>query len=150
MKAVVRVAMLVTFVVFAPAVFAQAPAGAGTKDAPQAALVPVVAPVGDHSKPPRVYLDSVSKGSNRNSDRDQSMEMSKDILKSCPDLVITINQQAADYTIRLNHIEHGLIVRDNQIQVFNKDGDLMKNKEGGSIKGNIKQICELIHQDWAR
>ena len=62
MKAVVRIAMLVTFVVFAPAVFAQAPAGAGTKDAPQAALVPVVAPVGDHSKPPRVYLDSVQQG----------------------------------------------------------------------------------------
>lgn len=150
MKSVVRIAMLVAFVVSAPTAFAQAPAGAGTKDAVQPTVVPVAAPVGDHSKPPRVYLDSVSKGSNRNSDRDQSMEMSKDILKSCPDLVITINQQAADYTIRLNHIEHGLIVRDNQIQVFNKDGDLMKNKEGGSIKGNIKQVCEVIHQDWAR
>ncbi|MGB6832293.1 MAG: hypothetical protein WCA94_02615 [Candidatus Acidiferrum sp.] len=150
MKSVVRAAMLVAFGVFAPVAFAQAPAGAGTKDAGQPAVVPVAAPVGDHSKPPRVYLDSVSKGSNRNSDRDQSMEMSKDILKTCPDLVITINQQAADYTIRLNHIEHGLIVRDNQIQVFNKDGDLMQNKEGGSIKGNVKQVCQLIHQDWAR
>jgi hypothetical protein len=142
--------MLAAVVTFAPLAFAQNPAGAGTKDAGQPAVVPAVAAVGDHSKPPRVFLDSASKGSNRNSDRDQSMEMSKDILKSCPDVVITINQQTADYTIRLNHIEHGLIVRDNQIQVFNKDGDLMKNKEGGSIKGNIKQVCELIHQDWAR
>jgi hypothetical protein len=150
MKSVLKGLMFAAIFLVGPVAFAQAPAGAGTKDAPQASLVPVVAPVGDRSKPPRVYLDSVSKGSNRNSDRDQSMEMSKDILKSCPDLRITINQQTADYTIRLNHIEHGLIVRDNQIQVFNKDGDLMKNKEGGSIKGNIKQVCELIHQDWGR
>jgi len=150
MKSVLKGVVLAGVFLVGPAAFAQSPTGAGTKDAGQPAVLPVAAPIGDHSKPPRVYLDSVSKGSNRNSDRDQSMEMSKDILKSCPDLVITINQQAADYTIRLNHIEHGLIVRDNQIQVFNKDGDLMKNKEGGSIKGNIKQICEVIHQDWAR
>jgi hypothetical protein len=150
MKSVIKGLVLTAVFLIGPAAFAQGPVGAGTKEAAQPAVVPVVAPVGDRSQPPRVYLDSVSKGSNRNSDRDQSMEMSKDILKSCPDLRITINQQAADYTIRLNHIEHGLIVRDNQIQVFNKDGDLMKNKEGGSIKGNIKQVCELIHQDWTR
>ena len=34
------------------------------------------------------------------------MEMSKDFLKVRPNVKITINQQAADYTIRLNHIEH--------------------------------------------
>ena len=98
---------------------------------------------------PRVYLESASKGSNRNSDRDQSMEMSKDFLKDCPDVKITILQEKADYTVRLNHIEHGLLIRDNQIQVFNKDGDLVKNKEGGSIRKNVKQICQLIHSDWA-
>lgn len=98
---------------------------------------------------PRVYLESASKGSNRNSDRDQSMEMSKDFLKDCPDVKITILQEKADYTVRLNHIEHGLLIRDNQIQVFNKDGDLVKNKEGGSIRKNIKQVCQLIHSDWA-
>jgi hypothetical protein len=150
MKSVPKGMMVVAIFLAAPLAFAQGPAGVGTKDTAQSTIVPVVAPVGDHSKPPRVYLDSVSKGSNRNSERDQSMEMSKDILKTCPDLRITINQQAADYTIRLNHVEHGLLIRDNQIQVFNKDGDLMKNKEGGSIKGNVKQACELIHQDWAR
>jgi hypothetical protein len=97
---------------------------------------------------PRVYLESASKGSNRNSDRDQSMEMSKDFLKDCPDVKITILQEKADYTIRLNHIEHGLLIRDNQIQVFNKDGDLVKNKEGGSIRKNVKQVCQLIRSDW--
>jgi hypothetical protein len=96
---------------------------------------------------PRVYLESVSAGSNRNAARDQSMEMAKDFLKVCPNVKITINQSAADYTIRLNHIEHGLLYRDNQVEVFDKNGDLMRNKEGGSIKKNVQQACNLIQAD---
>ena len=100
---------------------------------------------------PRVFLEASSKGTNRNSERDQSMEMSKDLEKDCPGVRVTINQQMADYTIGLNHIEVGLLVRDNQIQVANKDGDLIsKTKEGGSIAGGMKKACELILSDWAK
>jgi hypothetical protein len=99
---------------------------------------------------PRVYLESVSSGSNKNAARDQSMEMAKDFLKVCSDVKITINQSAANYTIRLNHIEHGLLYRDNQIEVFDSNGDLMRNKEGGSIKKNVQQVCDLIYADWTQ
>jgi hypothetical protein len=99
---------------------------------------------------PRVYLESVSRGSNRNASRDQSMEMAKDFLKVCSEVKITINQNTADYTIRLNHIEHGLLYRDNQIEVFDRNGDLMRNREGGSIKRNVQQACDLIHGDYAQ
>jgi hypothetical protein len=99
---------------------------------------------------PRVYLESASKGTNRNAARDQSMEMSKDFEKNCPSVRVTINQQLADYTVLLNHIEVGF-VRDNQIQVANKDGDLIsKTKEGGSINGGIKKACALILADWEK
>jgi hypothetical protein len=99
---------------------------------------------------PRVFLQSASKGTNRNANRDQSMEMSKDIERDCPDVRVTVNQQAADYTILLNHIEVGF-VRDNQIQIANKDGDLLsKTKEGGSIAGGMKKACALIAADWAK
>ena len=99
---------------------------------------------------PRVFLQSASKGTNRNANRDQSMEMSKDMERDCPDVRVTVNQQAADYTILLNHIEVGF-ARDNQIQVANKDGDLLtKTKEGGSIAGGMKKACALIVADWAR
>jgi hypothetical protein len=102
------------------------------------------------SSKPRVFLQSASKGTNRNAARDQSMEMSKDLERDCPDLAVTINQQAADYTVVLNHIEVGF-VRDNQIQVANKDGDLLtKTKEGGSIAGGMKKACALILEDWAK
>jgi hypothetical protein len=98
----------------------------------------------------RVYLESVSSGTNRNAARDQSMEMAKDFLKVCPNVKITLYQSAADYTIRLNHIEHGWLYRDNQIEVFDRNGDLMHNKEGGSIKRNVHQACDLIYSDWSR
>jgi hypothetical protein len=99
---------------------------------------------------PRVFLQSASKGRNRNAARDQSMEMSKDLEKDCPAVRVTINQPAADYTVLLNHIESGF-VRDNQIQVANKDGDLLsRTKEGGSIAGGMKKACALILEDWAK
>lgn len=100
---------------------------------------------------PRVFLQSQSKGGNRNSLRDQSMEMSKDFEKDCPDVKITISAQSADYTVLLNHIEYGLLVRDNQFQVANRDGDLIsRTKEGGSIEGGIKKACKVIMDDWAK
>jgi len=60
---------------------------------------------------------------------------------------LTINQQNADYTVLLNHIEAGFS-RDNQIQVADKNGDILKTKEGGSIKGGVKNACNLILADW--
>jgi hypothetical protein len=107
------------------------------------------APVGNRQAP-RVFLQSASNGNTWNSRRDQSMEMSKDFQKTCPGVIVTINQQMADYTLILSHIELGAWARDNQLQVADKTGDLLKTKEGGSIKGNVKTMCGLILSDWAR
>jgi hypothetical protein len=99
---------------------------------------------------PRVFLQSQSHGSVWNAKRDQSMEMSKDFERDCPDVRISLNQSIADYTVSLNHIEQGFS-RDNQIQIANRDGDLIsKTKEGGSIRGDIKKACQLILTDWAK
>jgi hypothetical protein len=99
---------------------------------------------------PRVYLQSESKGTNRNSGRDQSMEMSKDFEQDCPGVRVTINQQLADYTVMLNHIEMGF-VRDNQFQIADKNGDLLsRTKEGGSIRGGVKKACQIILSDWGK
>jgi hypothetical protein len=78
------------------------------------------------------------------------MEMSKDFERACPEVRITLNQSAADYTVALNHIEVGLFVRDNQFQIADKNGDLLaKTKEGGSINGGVKKVCAQILEDWA-
>ncbi len=78
------------------------------------------------------------------------MEMGKDFEKVCAGVRVTINQQAADYTVILNHIEVGLFARDNQMQVADKNGDLLETKEGGGIKGGVKNVCNLILADWAK
>jgi hypothetical protein len=110
----------------------------------------VAAPKPPSGSIPRVFLQSSSKGNQWAAARDQSMEMSKDIEKSCPGLKITLNQNMADYTIALNHIEVGFS-RDNQIQVANHDGDLIsKTKEGGSFANGIKKACGIILDDWAK
>jgi hypothetical protein len=72
------------------------------------------------------------------------MEMSKDFERNCPDVRVTLNQQMADYTVLLNHIELGLLNRDNQFQIADKNGDLISHtKEGGSINGGVKKACQI-------
>jgi hypothetical protein len=115
----------------------------------QTPATPTTLPPNSVAPQPRVYLESASKGPNRNAARDQSMEMSKDFESDCPGVKITINQQMADYTVLLNHIEAGLLVRDNQIQIADRDGDLIsRTKEGGSIRGDVKKACAIILGDW--
>jgi hypothetical protein len=97
---------------------------------------------------PRVFLGSDSFGNQWNAVRNQSMEMANDFGLVCPIVQVTINQQKADFTMKLNHIERGLLIRDNQIEVYNKDGDLITGKEGGSISGGVKGACALIATLW--
>jgi hypothetical protein len=124
------------------------PASSDQPSAPNAAPIVVRAPDGPANKP-RVFLTSASHGNTTNAARDQSMEMSKDFERECPSVRISINQQVADYTVLLNHIEVGLFIRDNQIQIADKNGDLIsRTKEGGSIAGGIKKACDLILSDW--
>jgi hypothetical protein len=119
----------------------------GPHKQPGSAQGTTVAPA---TQKPRVYLQSESKGVGHGSLRDQSMEMAKDFEKNCPDVRVTVKEDAADYVVHLSHIEHGF-VRDNQFQVANKDGDLIsQTKEGGSISGGVKKACALILADWQR
>jgi hypothetical protein len=99
---------------------------------------------------PRVFLQSQSKGNTWNSQRDQSIEMAKDFTKNCPDVRISVVQSAADYTVILNHIEVGPFGRDNQMEVANKNGDLLATREKGGIKGGVKAVCQMILADWQK
>jgi len=115
-----------------------------------AASLPATEQARDAFNGPRVFLQSASHGNNWNARRDQSMEMSKDFERECSDVRVTLNQQIADYTLVLNHIEVGWFGRDNQFQIADKNGDLLsKTKEGGSINGGVKVACDTILADWA-
>jgi hypothetical protein len=78
------------------------------------------------------------------------MEMGKDFEIDCPSIRVSINQQMADYTVILNHIEQGF-VRDTQLQIADRSGDLIaKTKEGGCIDGGVKKACALILADCSK
>jgi hypothetical protein len=99
---------------------------------------------------PRVFLQAVSQGNTWSARRDQSIEMAKDFEKHCPDAGLTIAQEKADYTVILSHIEVGWFARDNQIEVANKDGDVLSASDKSAIKGGVKDVCQLILADWRR
>ena len=123
--------------------------GAPTTRAAPTARTALAVPAQSANKP-RVFLRAQSHSSGWNESRDQSMEMSKDFQEVCPGVQISLNQHLVDYTVELNHIEHDFL-RDNQMQVANKDGDLVsRTKGGGSIKGGVKKACEVILADWAK
>jgi hypothetical protein len=93
----------------------------------------------------RVFLGARSAGNAQvGTLRDQSMEMASDFAMACPAVQVTINETAADFTIQLNHIEAGMLVRDNQIAVYDKTGDLIGQREGSSIKKAVEAVCAMI------
>jgi len=99
---------------------------------------------------PRVLLRAQSHGEGWGFSRNQAMVMSQEFQDLCPDVRVSTNVYEADYTVELNHIEHGL-VPENQMQVANKDGDLIsKVSQWGTIKGGVKKACAAILADWAR
>ena len=110
---------------------------------------------GQSAKKPRVFLRAQNHSSGWHESRDQAMEMSKDFQEVCPEVQISINQNLVDYTVELNHSEYSF-VRQNQIRVANKDGDLVSGTseagsiKGGSIKGDVKKACEAIVADWGK
>jgi hypothetical protein len=122
-----------------------------------AALVPVAeaTPTVRIANKPRVFLRAQNHSSGFHESRDQSMEMSKDFQEECPGVQISVNPHLLDYTVDLNHTESDF-VRQNQLQVANKDGDLVSGPSGGgsikgpSIRGGVKKACDVILADWAK
>jgi hypothetical protein len=98
---------------------------------------------------PKLYLEAKSVGSNWNAFRDQSQEMAKDFAKNCPDVQVTTSKASADYEIVLNHIEAGLLFRDNQLAITDMFGNLLSTKEGGSIAKGVRGACALILSNWS-
>ena len=104
---------------------------------------------------PRVFVRAQSHSSGWHESRDQAMEVSKDFQEVCPEVQMSVNPNLLDYTVELNHTEYSF-VRQNQIRVANKDGDLVSGTNGegsikaGSIKGDVKKACDAIVADWAR
>lgn len=82
---------------------------------------------------------------------DESMEVTKDLQKNCSGVIITINQQAADYTIMMDRESkqnRGLLRSNSQVQVANRMGDVLGSNATHTVSNAAKDACELILADW--
>ncbi len=84
---------------------------------------------------------------------DESMEITKDLQQSCPGVIVTLNQAAADYTVQLDRESkqnRGLLRTNSQLQVSNRIGDVLGSKATRTVNNASKDACSLILADWAQ
>jgi hypothetical protein len=84
---------------------------------------------------------------------DESMEVTKDLQKNCSGVLVTLNQNNADYTVMLNRESkhnRGLLRSNSQIQVANRLGDVLGTSATRTVGNAAKDACELIVSDSAR
>src|ERR1700730_15392669 len=82
---------------------------------------------------------------------DESMEVTKDLQKNCSGAIVTLNQSNADYTVILNRESkqnRGLLRSNSQIQVANREGDILGTSATHTVGNAAKDACELIMSDW--
>ncbi len=83
---------------------------------------------------------------------DESMEVTKDLQKSCSGVIVTLNQSNADYTVLLNRESkknRGLLRSNSQVEIANKAGDILGTSATHTVGNAAKDACELIIADWA-
>lgn len=90
-------------------------------------------------------------GSIRGGARPQTAEIIKTVGERCPEVIVTMKQEKADYVLLLEH-EGGkpLLLRDNKFALFDKDGDSLKSGSARSLGNAVKDSCDALIKDWQK
>ncbi len=84
-------------------------------------------------------------GSVKGGARPQTVEIMKTFRERCPEFIVTINQDKADYIIFLEHEGgKGLARKDNKVAVFEKEGDMIYANSTRSLGNAVKDACKVI------
>jgi hypothetical protein len=96
-------------------------------------------------------VDGSGGGTAKGGARPQRAEIIKTFGERCPQVIVTIKQEKADFVVLLDH-EGGkdLYRRDNKIAVFDKDGDAIYSGSTRSLGNAVKDGCHAIVQREAR
>ncbi|HEY4052582.1 MAG TPA: hypothetical protein VGL74_02500 [Terriglobales bacterium] len=84
---------------------------------------------------------------------DEGMEVTKDLEKNCAGVTVTLNQSNADYTVMLNRESkknRGLLRSNSQLEVANRDGDVLGTNATHTVGNAAKDACQLIVADWSQ
>ncbi len=77
--------------------------------------------------------------------RPQRVEIMKTFSKQCPQIIITIREEKADFLVLLEHEGgKGAIRKDNKVAVFNQDGDMLFANSTRSLGNSVKDACGVI------
>jgi hypothetical protein len=88
-------------------------------------------------------------GATRGGAHPQTAEIIKTFGERCPDVIVNNKQEEADYVVLLDHEGgKGLILHDNKVAVFNKEGDSIVSHSTRSLGNAVKDACEAITGDW--
>ena len=81
--------------------------------------------------------------------RPQTAEIAKTLNKLCPECIVTMKQEKADYILMLDH-EGGKdpFRQDNKYVLFNKGGDAIKSGSTRILGNAIKDACKALTKDW--
>ena len=77
--------------------------------------------------------------------RPQTAEIVKTFNQRCPQVIVTMRQDRADYIVVLDH-EGGknILRKDNKIIVFDKEGDAIFSGSTRSLGNAVKNACQVI------
>jgi len=88
-------------------------------------------------------------GATRGGARPQTAEIIKTFGERCPRVIVNNKQERADYVVLLDHEGgKGLILHDNKVAVFNKDGDSIVSHSTRSLGNAVKDACDAITNNW--
>jgi PEGA domain len=81
--------------------------------------------------------------------RPQTAEIIKTFSERCRNVTINNRKDRADYVVMLQH-EGGkeLILRDNKVVVFNRDGDSILSHSTRTLGNSVNDACSAIMKDW--
>ena len=83
--------------------------------------------------------------------RPQTAEIIKTFGERCPDTVVTVREENADYVVILEH-EGGKtpFEKDNKFVLVNGDGEVISSGSTRTLGNAVKDACRIMMRDWNR
>jgi hypothetical protein len=77
----------------------------------------------------------------------EHVEVMRNFMKHCPQVIITANRERADYVVRVEHEGANpatLFERANKVAIFNKDEDLIFTHSTRFLSSAVKDACRAF------
>jgi hypothetical protein len=81
--------------------------------------------------------------------RPQTAELIRTFGQRCPQVIVTIKREAADYILLFDREgAKGVVRRDNKFALFRRDGDAVGSGSTRTLGNAVKDACAVLVKDW--